>query len=710
MRRIERRVMLCGYAFLTASLPDGGVALAQTISMTASPATPELHGPFLYAARPGTPFLFTVPATGQATLSFSATGLPVGLTIASGTGTISGTTPAAGSYPVVVTAMNGSGSATATYTITASSTYALTPPMGWNSYDSYGSSVTESEFLAAATALKSQLQPYGWSTAVIDYLWFDPEDNIDSNGRWQPSPSKWPSSSGGQGFKMVADQVHAMGLLFGIHIMRGIPRKAFAANTPIANSTYKAMDAGNSGDTCPWDSHNYGVLGSTAAGQAWYDSIFAQYASWGLDFVKVDDMISGTNYHQTEVDAIRAAIDKSGRSIVLSLSPGPMQTANVADLEANANLWRTVNDFWDTNGLSNLTDVFNAAGSWQTQTTLTQGHWPDCDMLPLGYIGPRAPVGGSSRTNSMSALSHADQVSVMSLWGIMPSPLIFGGNPTKLTSDSWTTALLANPELLAVNQDASGTHAKRISSSGNTQVWSRDLTADRKAVALFNLGTTTATVSATFSQLGLTGTPAVRDVWQRMDVTGMTSGLSASIPAGSAVMYVLSSPGSAGAGGTGGSMDSAGSGAAGGSTGVGGTAGVGSGGAGAPGGSGGMGATVGSGGASNTAGNTGSGGVKGTGGVIGSGGASGSSGASSFGGSAGSGASKADSTSSAGCACALAVERTPQTAPWLMAATIVLLLSRRRPRERPRSAPPKEPPFPVGDASVPVAAWDGREE
>ena len=342
------------------------------------------------------------------------------------------------------------------------------------------------------------------------------------------------------GLKPVADKVHAMGLSFGIHIMRGIPRKAFTANSPIAGSTYKAMDAGNSSDTCPWDSHNYGVRGNTAAGQAWYDSIFTQYASWGLDFVKVDDMISGTNYHQTEVDAIHASIDKSGRSIVLSLSPGPMQTANVADLIANANQWRTVNDFWDTNGLSNLTDVFTAAGNWQAQTTLTQGHWPDCDMLPLGYVGPRSPVGAGNRTNFMSALNHANQVAVMSLWGIMPSPLILGGNPTKLSGDTWTTALLSNPEVLAINQDASGTHSKRLSSSNNTQVWSRDLTGGRKAVAFFNLGTGTTTVSVTFSQLGVTGTPAVRDVWQRADVTGMTAGLSASaVIAGSAVMYVV---------------------------------------------------------------------------------------------------------------------------------------------------------------------------
>ena len=232
MRIAPTVTLLSGALTIALALLPSGVASAQTISMAPAPATPELHGPFLYAARPGTPFLFTIPATGQAPLSFSAIGLPAGLALADATGTISGTTPAAGSYPVTVTASNSAGAATATYTISASTTYSLTPAMGWNSYDSYGATVNESEFMAAATALKAQLQPYGWNTAVIDYLWFDSEDDIDSNGRWLPSPSKWPSSAGGQGLKPIADQVHAMGLSFGIHIMRGIPRKAVSSSTP----------------------------------------------------------------------------------------------------------------------------------------------------------------------------------------------------------------------------------------------------------------------------------------------------------------------------------------------------------------------------------------------------------------------------------------------------------------------------------------------
>jgi hypothetical protein len=488
---------------------------------------------------PQSPFLYAIPVTGPTPYTFSAEDLPEGLTLADDTGIISGTTPDEGSYPITVTVSNTYGSATATLTLVAGSTLALTPPMGWNSYDSFGGSVNEGEVLAAADAMRTYLQPYGWNTVVIDYLWYDSEQVIDANGRYLPSPDKFPSATGDQGFKPIADQIHAMGLLFGIHIMRGIPRKTVTANSPIANSSFTAADAANTNDACPWDDHMWGVRGETEAGNAWYDSIISQYAEWGVDFIKVDDMVnpySGNfEFHQSEVEAIHDAIERTGRSIVLSLSPGPMQTRDVAGLNANANMWRTVNDFWDTNGLSSLDDVFNTANSWTTTDGITQGHWPDADMLPLGYLGPRCPAHGSAQT----ALSHDQQTTVMSLWGIMPSPLMFGGNPTRLGDDPWTVDLLTNEEVLAVNQDAAGNLARRVAEEGSTEVWARDLSDGRKAVALFNRGTMDATVSVTFSELGMPDAPAVRDLWQREDVTGMTSEISATVPAEGALMYTL---------------------------------------------------------------------------------------------------------------------------------------------------------------------------
>ena len=527
----------------------GHVALgAQTdisISTAAPSASPRILGQTLIGSKPGSSFLHTVSATGQSPLTFAATGLPGGLVINASSGTIEGTTPAAGSYPISITVTNGAGSATATLTLNSGGTLALTPPMGWNSYDSFGANVKESDVVAAAKAMKSMLQPYGWNTVVIDYLWYDPEQTIDANGRWLPASSKYPSATGAAGFKSLADQIHGLGLNFGIHLMRGIPRKAFTQNTPIVNSTYTASQAGNSADVCSWDTHMYGVRGDTDAGKAWYDSIYAQYAAWGVDFVKVDDMMNpygGNVLHTAEVQAVAASIAKTGRSIVLSLSPGPNQPKDMAILNANANMWRTVNDFWDTNGLSTIADEFTTAYNWSVTSGATPGHWPDADMLPLGTIGTRA-----------CAFTHNQQVTVMTLWAIMPSPLMFGGQVTKLSGDTWTTALLTNEEVLAVNQDALGSRGKRITQQGTTEVWSKDLSGGRTAIALFNRGTQDATVTASFSQLGVTGTPAIRDLWHRADVTGMTTGISVNVPHEGALMYTLEAPGGAGGGsGTGG--------------------------------------------------------------------------------------------------------------------------------------------------------------
>ncbi len=361
--------------FVACGLIFAGAARAAqttiTISMAAPPAAPRIQPPLVIGAIPAAPLLYAIPATGQTPLSFSATGLPSGLTLASSSGIISGTAPSAGSYSIVVTVSNGAGSATATLTLESGTTLRPTPPMGWNSYDSYGASIKESEVVAQAQALKTTLQPFGWNQVVIDYRWYDPEDTLDSNGRYLPSLSKYPSATGTNGLKTLADQVHASGLGFGIHIMRGIPRAAVTANSPIANSTYHATDAANTNDPCPWDQHMWGVNGSSAAGQAWYDALFAQYAQWGIDFVKIDDMLNNSTktYHQAEADAIRKAVNKTGRAIVVSFSPGADDPSwlpsSVANLNADADMWRVVDDFWDYNAITNLAGVFTSAGTWQ---------------------------------------------------------------------------------------------------------------------------------------------------------------------------------------------------------------------------------------------------------------------------------------------------------------------------------------------------------
>ena len=301
------------------------------IAFTFAPAAPEINGPTVVGVQPGLPFLWKIPALSGRPLTFSAD-LPGGLAL-SPSGIITGTLTKPGDYAVRVTARSGAGMAARTVHFIAGPTLARTPPMGWNSYDAYGSRVTEEQTLANARYMRQNMQPFGWQYVVVDYRWYDPAaatapDNgaagealtMDGFGRLLPPANRFPSAADGQGFKGLADQVHAMGLRFGIHIMRGIPRNAVKANLPIDGSSYKAADAANTNDTCPWCPDMYGVRGDTPAGQAYYDSLFRLYASWGVDFVKMDD--TSSPYHADEIEAVRRSIDKCGRSIVYSLSPG----------------------------------------------------------------------------------------------------------------------------------------------------------------------------------------------------------------------------------------------------------------------------------------------------------------------------------------------------------------------------------------------------
>jgi alpha-galactosidase len=661
--------LLLPIATLGAAVTAAGTADAQstvTISMAAPPAAPRLLGPLAFGAYPGSPLLFAIPATGQAPLTFAATGLPNGVSIAAGTGILSGATPAKGSYPIEVSVTSAAGSAKATYTLVSGDTLSLTPAMGWNSYDSFGASVTEQDMIDQGGAVRAQLQPYGWNYVVIDYRWYEPGQPIDANGRYVPATSKYPSATGSVGFKSLSDRIHALGLAFGIHIMRGIPRKSYDADLPIADANYTTKDAGNPNDPCPWDQHMWGVRGDMPAGQAWYDSLFKQYAAWGVDFVKIDDMLNNDTkvFHQAEADAIRLAVGKTGRAIALSFSPGPNEPSwlpnAAANLNKNANMWRVVNDFWDYNALTDLPGVFKAAASWSAVGGLTPGHWADLDMLPLGYLGPRNEWHASGDTT----FSKNEQVTIMSLWTLLPSPLMFGGNPARLASDAWTRALLTNEEILAVNQDVLGARGKRTAVTAG-EMWVRELSGGRKAVGFFNRGAQDAMMSASFADLGVTGTPVIRDLWRRADVPAAGNGLAVSVPGGAALVYTVSPPGSGGgtggAGGTGAMGGaSAGGGAAGGDASSGGGA------------SGGV-----SGSAGSASGGTRAGGVAGTG----AGGSPGSGGNGLA--AAGTGAGTASpAAGESGCGCALARRGLGSGALALLLGLGALGTGRRRARRR----------------------------
>ncbi|MGC2660206.1 MAG: glycoside hydrolase family 27 protein [Bryobacteraceae bacterium] len=402
---------------------------------------------------------------------------------------------------------------------------APTPPMGWNSWDSYGLSVTEDEFKSNVDWLNTNLKQYGWVYVVVDEGWYIPHPESHGKPSWQftlgeygrffPATNRFPSATKSQGFKPLADYVHSLGLKFGIHIIRGIPREAVEKNLPIAGSNFHAADAADKSDTCAWNPDNYGVR-DNAAGQAYYDSLAGLYARWELDFIKVD-CIASRPFKGDEIRMIHDAIGKTHRPIVLSLSPGPTSLAVAAVVAVNAQMWRISDDFWDIwrNGPGdeweqNLHDQFATAAAWAPQ--VQAGEWPDADMLPLGYLGPR-PGQGSPR---QSRLTHDEQFTLMTLWSIIRSPLIIGANLTR--NDDWTTNLLTNREVLDVNQHS--TSNRPIIISNKLVVWSAMAAAAHgHYIAAFNRGDQPLDVQLNWNEFGLAGAAYnVRDLWQHKDL------------------------------------------------------------------------------------------------------------------------------------------------------------------------------------------------
>ena len=418
---------------------------------------------------------------------------------------------------------------------------APTPPMGWNSWDAYGLSITEAQFRANVDVLKTKLKPFGWQYAVIDEGWyfFNPGDRgtpdkleyaIDRYGRYVPVPARFASAGKPAGaaavspgklpavfedtsFVALGSWVHAQGLKFGIHIIRGIPKVTVDRNLPVEGSSFHALDAADQSDACTWDPTSWGVK-DNAAGQAWYDSLLRQYASWGVDYLKVD-CISDHPYKVSEIRQIRKAIDRSGRSMVLSLSPGPTQLAHAEEVGTLANMWRISDDVWDRwqkapdqtiEFPQSVKAQFPRLAAWEQYAK--PNNWPDADMLPIGELKP-SPGDGKPRTSRLTPEEERTQIT---LWAIARSPLILGANLTML--DATTLSLLTNPDLVRVNQ--SSTHSEQVLQEGDLTVWRADLAGGEKAIALFNLGETEMNLTRQLGDFGkdLGGRDwAVRSVW-----------------------------------------------------------------------------------------------------------------------------------------------------------------------------------------------------
>lgn len=337
--------------------------------------------------------------------------------------------------------------------------WAKIPPMGWNSWDCYGPTVEEHEVKSNADYMAKHLKKYGWEYIVVDIRWFvendkaggynqtDPRYVLDEYGRYQPAVNRFPSAKDGKGFKELADYVHKKGLKFGIHIMRGIPKEAVAKKLPIKGTNGITADKIYTDSIqCTWLRDNYTILDMPGA-QEYYNSIFELYASWGVDFIKIDDL--SRPYHQTEIEMIRKAIDKSGRKIVLSTSPGETPVAKADHVKNHANMWRMVDDVWDE--WRHITHLMKISEKWYDYIEPT---WPDCDMIPLGRISIR----GERGADRMSRLTKDEQYTLMNLFTIFKSPLMFGGDLP--SNDAFTLSLLTNKNVLKMHKE--GTDVRQL--------------------------------------------------------------------------------------------------------------------------------------------------------------------------------------------------------------------------------------------------------
>lgn len=409
------------------------------------------------------------------------------------------------------------------------------PPMGWNSWDCYGAGVTEDELLGNAEFMRDRLKQYGYQYVVCDIQWYEPaaKGNVYNNfadlcmdeySRLIPAVNRFPSSANGAGFKPIADKIHSMGLKFGIHIMRGIPRQAVHRNTRIYGTTARARDIASQFSLCPWNTDMYGVDTEKRGAEEYYDSLFKLYASWGVDFVKVDD-IANTEFSpqnpysaEKEIEMIRAAIDRSGRDMVLSLSPGPAPLNKAEHLSENANMWRISGDFWDR--WDKLLNMFSLCEKWYPY--VKDGSFPDCDILPLGKLCIDGSYMGDMGRDS--GFTKEEQKTMMTLWAVFRSPLFFGGE-LRLT-DNYTLSLVTNPEVINVNQNSE--KPLLVYNKGGIAVWQTKIE-NCTAVAVFNLSDEEKHYKLSFSDLGVENVRAVRDLWARKDISKFENDVAVSL-------------------------------------------------------------------------------------------------------------------------------------------------------------------------------------
>lgn len=340
----------------------------------------------------------------------------------------------------------------------------LRAPMGWNSWDCYGATVTEDIVRQNAKFMAENLKQYGWEYIVVDIQWSEPgavsheyrpftELCMDEYSRLIPAENRFPSSAGGKGFAPLAEYVHSLGLKFGIHIMRGIPRQAVHQNTKIKGTDKTARQIAKTNSICHWNTDMYGVDPAKEGAREYYDSLFELYASWGVDFIKCDDICRELPHEEGEMVMLSEALHDCGREMILSLSPGPALLEKAELYKQVSNMWRITDDFWDQWEL--LYDMFQRAEKWCVHAGA--GHWPDADMLPVG------PLRQDINKDDWTKFTEDEQITMMTLWSMIRSPLMIGGEMTGF--DEFTMKLLTNEEILKMHKNV------RLS----RPVWRRDI-------------------------------------------------------------------------------------------------------------------------------------------------------------------------------------------------------------------------------------------
>lgn len=414
--------------------------------------------------------------------------------------------------------------------------------MGWNSFTCFGITVREQEVLDNAKRLSEKLSHFGWQYVVLGSMWYEdtgaiageepwPEEPfpLDEYGRLSPNLRKFPSAAGGAGLKPLSDAVHALGLKFGLHMMRGIPCRAVELNTPILGTNHRAADIADVSNICPWYTKMYGINMSHPAAQAYYDSVLRLYAEWGVDYLKADDC-GRIPYQAAEIEGISRAVQNCGRPMVLSLSVGDENsTLHAGHRKKHCHLWRIGRDLHDE--WPQVSQTFDTLARWMPH--VEPGSWADPDMLPLGVLHIRRLTGQESEPHP-TKLTPDEQMSLITLWCIGRAPLMFAGDLCQL--DEWTLSLLTNREVLRVNQDSFGNG--EIFRHHDLRAWAADSPMGRY-VAFFNVGDSeSVSLSVPLENLG--APPCrIRDLWAHSDLGFCNDALELQIPPHACRLFLL---------------------------------------------------------------------------------------------------------------------------------------------------------------------------